>query len=139
MDLTPILDRLKTQMTGFRLVGSAVDLDALADGAVPVTPAAYLIPLGEDGGDNTLTGDLQLLTVDFAVILTLANRRDASGAAAIGELESWRAKVRDALLGWTPDAETCSSPRFSGGRVLHFGDGVLWWSDEYQVSTCLQY
>lgn len=136
MDLTPILNRLQEQLTGFRLVGTAVDLDAVLSGGVPVAPAAYLVPLSESGGDNSISSDaIQELNVSFAVILVVSNRRDATGAAAVADLESFRALVRDALRGWSPDADTCGPVLFSSGRVLLFDDGLLWWTDEFQLLT----
>lgn len=137
MDLAPILARLQSELTDFRVVGGAVDLDAVLASARPATPAAYLMPLAEAGGENTLSSDLQELEVTLAVILAVSNRRDATGAAAGADLEALRAQVRQALLGWTPDAATCTPLWFSQGRVLSFSDGVLWWGDEFRFSTYL--
>ena len=46
MDLEPVIARLKSLLTGFKSIGSAVDLDA-AIGGVVAAPAAFVMPLSD--------------------------------------------------------------------------------------------
>jgi hypothetical protein len=135
MDLSLILTRLKGQLTGFKEVGNAADLDALIDSVVP-TPSAYLMPISESAEDNELIGGFQQrLTIGFWVVLAISNLRDTTGAAAINELTVQRTKVKAALLGWAPEPAIGEPVRFSVGHLLRFKDGVLWWVDEFRVTT----
>lgn len=135
MDLSPILARLQDQLTGFKRIGSAADLESLGHGAAP-TPAAYLLPLAESAEDNALIGGFdQRLSVQFAVIVAVSNKQDAAGAAAMGDLEPLRAQIHSALLGWAPDASTGEPVGFVSGHLVSFENAQLWWMDEFHVTT----
>lgn len=135
MDLDPIIARLAGQLTGFKVVGGAADLDAILRGPVP-TPSAYVIPMTEAAPPNELIGAFeQAVTVNFGVLLAFANRRDASGAAAVSGLKALRDQIAAALLGWVPDAANGEPVNFTGGRLLRFDEGLLWWADEFRVKT----
>lgn len=138
MDLSPVLARLKSQLTGFVLVGSAADLDAVGNGVV-AAPSCFLLKLSESAEDSQLLGVVdQRLTVGFSVIVVSANLRDATGAAAVAGLEALRAQIRTALLGWVPDPAVGEPVRFSSGALLRFDDAKLWWADEFRVTTYLR-
>lgn len=138
MDLAPILARLKSTLTGFKLVGGSVDLESIGAGVVP-SPSCYLLPMSESAEDNALIGAFdQRLTVVFAVVTAVSNKRDAAGAAALGDLEPLRTQIKSALLGWQPDSTIGEPVRFSGGALLKFEDALLWWSDEFRVTTYLR-
>lgn len=135
MDLDPIIARLKDQLDGFKAVGGAADLDAVLRGVVPA-PSAFVIPLSEAAAPNRLQGAFeQAVTVEFGVLLVIANRRDTSGAAAISGLKPYRDQVAGALLAWVPVPANGEPVEFSGGRLLRFDDGLLWWTDEFRVKT----
>lgn len=135
MDLDLVIDRLKATMSGFKAIGGAADLGAAMGGAV-TAPAAYVIPLADSAQPSQLIGvHEQLVTQAFGVILVVSNRRDATGAAALGELAPLRTQVRAALAGWAPTAEGLPV-QMTGGRLLSLdGDGRLWWSDEFTLQT----
>ena len=138
MDTAPILTQLQARLTGFKLVGSAADLDAIGNGVVP-SPSCYLVPISESAEDNELVGGFeQRLTVGFSVVIVCANRRDATGAAALAGLEALRAEVRAALLAYAPDPALGEPCRFTAGHLLRFDDGLLWWADEFRVTTFLR-
>lgn len=135
MDLDLVITRLKATLVGFKAIGGAVDLDAAIGGAVAV-PAAFVIPLADSARPSQALGyHEQLIEQAFGVVLVAANRRDATGAAALAELAPLRAQVRDALAGWAPTAEGLPV-QIAGGRLLRLdGDGRLWWSDEFSLQT----
>lgn len=138
MDLAPIIARLRDETSGFKVVGGAADLDAIGNGVVPA-PAAYVIPISESAAPNDIAGGFaQQVAVMFGVVVIASNLSDATGAAAMGGLEARRAAVRGALLGWVPDATNGATVSFSGGRLLRFGDGLLWWGDDFLVNTYLR-
>lgn len=139
MDVTPIIDRLREQCPPplFKAVGGAIELDAAIQSA-PATPCAWVMPLAEKADAPHLASyQAQLVTQDISVVICLTNRRDATGAAAAQDLKSLRLAVRAALLGWAPDGETGDPLAFTGGRLLRFDDGRLWWADEFRVMTTI--
>lgn len=132
MDLAPVITRLKAQLTGVKQVGGAAELDAAADVAPPM-PSAFVMPLAETGEPPSMAWiHEQRIAREFSVVLVLANRRDATGAAATQDLHALRMQVRAALLGWSPDPGTAEAVSFTRGRLLRFSDGRLWWADEFQ-------
>ncbi len=138
MDLSPILDRLKSQLTGFKAIGSAADLEAIGHGVIPI-PSCYLVPMSESAEDNDLLGGYeQRLSVGFSVILATSNRRDAVGAAALADLEALRSMIRVALVGWPPEPALGEPVRYLSGSLLRFDDGLLWWADEFRVTSYLR-
>ncbi len=138
MNLSPILERLKSQLVGFKEIGSAADLEAVSSTRVPV-PSCYLLLLSDSADENITMGAFeQRVTVNFAVILVASNRRDAAGAAAMNELEPLRAQIKAALIGWAPEPLTGEPVNFSAGRLLQFEDGLLWWAEEFRVRTYLR-
>ena len=135
MDLIPIEQRLKSLVAAFKKVGGAADLDAIGTGVIP-TPSAYVIPARDAATDIELLGGFeQDIDNHFTVVLAIANRRDATGAAALGSLETIRKAVKAAMNGWCPDATNGEQVRFVSGAILRFDDGLLWWADEYRVKT----
>lgn len=136
MWLQDTLDRLKARVTGMREIDGASSLDAAMRGAV-ASPSLYLIPLTETGRELPHTGQLdQLITVLFGVLLVLDTARSAQGMDVLIELHTKRAQVREALVGWVPDDDTGEPVTFAGGELVQFqGDGRLWWSDEFLLTT----
>lgn len=133
MDVTPIITRLRAQLAGWVLVAGAGDLDAAIDG-LPATPAAYVLPLGEQADAPDLAGQHhQRVAQEFAVVMVVSNLQDATGAAAAAELATRRLTVRAALLGWASDATSGEVVAFTAGRLLRFENRRLWWTDEFRV------
>lgn len=133
MDLSPLVARLKDQLTGFRQIGCMADIEA-ADKITITPPAAFVAPLSETRGTALANGAAKQTLVRFVVILVVANRRDATGAAALADLEERRRQVGDAFKAWVP-AGALNSPSWQDGRVIRFIDGNLWWGDEFACST----
>ena len=136
MWLQDVIARLKAQVTGMREIDGASSLDAAMRGAVSC-PSAYAIPLTETGRELAHTGPVdQLITVLFGVLIVLDTARTAQGLDVLIELEAKRRQVRQALVGWVPDEDTGEPVTFVGGELVQFqGDGRLWWSDEFLLTT----
>jgi hypothetical protein len=119
-----------------REIDGASNLDAAMRGAVSC-PSAYAIPLTDTGRELAHTGPAdQLITVLFGVLIVLDTARTAQGLDVLIELDAKRRQVRQALVGWVPDEDTGESVTFAGGELVQFqGDGRLWWSDEFLLTT----
>lgn len=96
----------------FRIVAGAVELAAIAQQPA-ATPAAYVMIEQEAAGDNDYFGGVvrQRVEADLAVVVVASNVADKAGAALAADLETLKARVRAALLGWTPP---------SGGDVVTY-------------------
>lgn len=137
MDVTFAITRLITRMAGLGLktIGGSADLDAAMEGTVSV-PSLYVMPLAESADANILIGaNAQRITQAFGVVLVVANRRDATGKAALQDLAALRTPLRDALVGWAPVPENGEQIQYSAGRLLKFDDGRLWWADDFALKT----
>lgn len=136
MDMNPIEARLRTRLSALRTVGLSADLDAALGGVVAV-PAAFVLPLADSASDLGMTGSTgQRVVQAFSVLLCVSNRRDAKGSAALTDLHALRMALREALVGWVPDADNGEPVTYTAGRLLKMdGDGRLWWIDEFQLIT----
>jgi hypothetical protein len=136
MDLSLIIARLKSQLSGLKSIGGSADLDSAIAGQV-FPPAAFVLPLTESASQNEMLGSTeQRITQTFSVVHVINNRRDAVGAAALDDLVALRTALRVALVGWVPDSTNGEPVTYTGGRLLRLdGDGQLWWSDEFQLIT----
>lgn len=135
MELAPIVARLEDQLTGFKKIGGAADLEAIGNGVVP-TPSCYVVMTRETASDIDLVGGFeQAITVGFGVVIAVANRFDATGGAAIDVLDALRKQIKAALNRWVPDPTSGEAVRFDSGALVRFDDGLLWWLDEYRVLT----
>lgn len=135
MQLSLVIARLNDRTPSFKKGGGAADLDAALKGKLHNLPAWFVMPLTEAAQPSRRTGvHSQYITRAFAVVQVLSNVRDMVGNSALVELDDAKEEVRAALIGWVPDPEVGEPVQFTGGRVLKFEDGRLWWSDEFQVS-----
>ena len=129
--------RLLDQVSDLRQVGGAIELDAVINSDSRVdTPAAFVVPISDiPNRDESFAGrTIQRVEGTVAVIFCLDHYRDELGAEAVLDLNTLRAKVRKALLGWVPDEEA-GEPVYAGkGRLLNFAEGRTWWSDEYLIT-----
>lgn len=137
MDTSPVIARLQASLagSGWVLIAGAAELDAAID-TTPAVPAAYVLPLAETAEPSDLASlHSQRIAQGFAVVICVANLRDARGAAAAGDLHTRRMAVRAALLGWAPDLADGEAVSFAAGRLLKFEQQRLWWTDEFTVFT----
>ena len=129
-----IISRLKTQVSGLKLVAGAADL-ASASADLKQTPSAFVIPVGDRASGNR-TGTMvvsQNNVTRFAVILAVQNLRDPRGEKAKSDLRIVRASVCNALHGWQPNTEF-DPVEYSQGRLLRMTNQVLLWQDEFATS-----
>lgn len=133
MNLAPIIAAIDAGCPLLKLVGGAAEFDEAADG-IKTTPACFVIPLSETAGENVLVnGNLQRIDVDFGICLVVKHARKSSGMLA--ELETIRTSVRTALVGKTLTTETASQPiRFTGGQLINFQPGLMWWQDGFKTA-----
>jgi hypothetical protein len=125
-----VIARLSDQVPALIKVSGAADFAACKPDLRQV-PAAFVVPLTERPGDNSLlNGVSQRVTCAFGVIIAVQNLRDVRGQMAQQGLREIRLAMLDAVLGWQPasDYNVC---QFGGGRVLQMNDQVLWWQDDY--------
>ena len=130
-----IISRLKTEVSGLKLVAGAADL-ASASADLKQTPSVFVIPVGDRASGNR-TGTMivsQNNVTRFAVILAVQNLRDPRGEKAQDVLLPIRTPVMEALHGWQPDAEF-DPIEYAQGRLLRMTNQVLWWQDEYLTSN----
>lgn len=114
------------------LVAGALEFATASETRPTAMPAAYIILLREQPSPSDVANAVvQRIRVSLAVVLALRNAADAKGQAAQADLETLRATVQTALLGWAP---TDAAPLERGpGQLLAFRDGVLWWQDVYDT------
>lgn len=129
-DVAPYISRLVAQLDGWAQIGGAADLEAI-EGGIITPPAAFLVPLGESPTSAPFAGDFtQHVIVKYGAVLVISNQSDARGEAAVSELTLRRREIRDVLVKWSPDPTLGYSQR-GPGSLLKFGDGLLYWMDEY--------
>ena len=112
----------------FRIVGGAAEFAAIT-GEPKATPAAYVLIEEEQSADNDrITGPvLQRTEADIAVIIVTRNVADNTGAAAMEDIETLKAKVRTALIGFVPAASQGGDPvTHISGNLLKAKSGNVW-------------
>lgn len=133
MNLQSVVDRIKAQCPGFKVVGGAAEFD-IALQAAPAAPACYVIPQREDAEPSPATAFiLQTVTVEFGIVYAVRNAKSSAGQEGIADLETLRASVRTALMGWQPI--TATKPiTFAGATLLDFQPGLMWWQDGFTTA-----
>lgn len=101
-------DRLKVQVPALgERVSGAIELAALvAEDALPqVMPAAFVLPLGLQGGEaKYATGAfLQMFDETVGVLLVVQAAGDVTGAIALPDLDALIESVITKIAGWAPD------------------------------------
>ncbi len=134
MRLEPIVARLREAVPALRTVGGALQLTKLT--TTPVTPAAYVVPLRDAPTPNLAVNAVrQQARVEFAVVIAVQDVSRPGGEAAFDDvLDALRADIRTALLGWEhPDSDDVMTA--TGGQLLFYDGGTLFWSDEYVTTV----
>lgn len=102
-----IIPRLRQQVAalGERVAGVAAYAAAAQQTEFP-RPHAFVVPLGEEAGENqTVGGVTQVVRARFGVIVAVSNLSDERGQAGAEQLEDIRDALIAALVGWTPLAQ----------------------------------
>lgn len=109
----------------FALVEGAAELAALPGNPI-VTPAAYVWIDNEAAADNELVNAVrQRVEVDVSVLVIATDVSDRQGASAAAFIETLKASVRTALVGWEPpSAEDIIT--FGEAKIVRIRDGAVW-------------
>lgn len=135
LDATPWIARLKALAPLLKQrVDGAAEFAAVKRDSVPRTPCAWVIPGSETGGSNDLDNAYsQEVVEEFVVVTAIRNVRDGTGEAAHDDLTAVRREQKQALINWQPDEEHAPA-EYKGGRLLMFGNGLLYWADRYRTA-----
>ena len=128
-----VIERLRS-IPGVRSVQGALELAAALKAQAVATPALFVVPLRDSPRhDEEFTGQvMQQVQTTLGVVLVLDNKRDGTGAAAVGDLEPLRNAVRKKLMGWAP--EGAEAPFTAGsGQLIDMDGGRVWWGDDYLI------
>lgn len=140
MNFSVVIAQLRARAPIFeKRVGGSANFKVLPEAANLKTPAAYVMPLAEQPGDQqSSTGYQQAVKEQFAVIVVLDNTVDERGQVAAASLHALRQALFKALLGFqvAPDHDVIA---FEGGELLHLDRARLYYqfefSSEYAIST----
>ncbi len=134
LDLQPWITRVRSQIPSLRAVGGAAELAAALTQRAQQTPQAFLVPIGESGGSNTLSMAVnQRVTERVGLVYVVRNISSPTGEQTHAELTALRAMGKRALVGWTPDPEH-EETIFVRGSLVDFSNLVLWWQDEFATA-----
>ena len=118
-----------------RVEGAAELAALMGSNEMPqATPAAYVVPLGFDAGpQRDATGiHEQMVTESFGVVIVIDYAGDATGAAALPEIEDMVEAVRAALKGWQP-VSAIDALSLRRGRLVDLRNGTVF----YQLDVSL--
>lgn len=127
MIVDEIIEQLKSDPTGpFAIIEGAASLAAIKD-SPPQCPAAYVLIKEEASAENTrLNGVLQRTELDVAVVLFADNVSDATGAAAMADIDNLKRAVKARLIGWQP--ASAQEPMTNvGGSLARARGGLIVW------------
>ncbi|RDT63320.1 hypothetical protein DXF97_35040, partial [Klebsiella pneumoniae] len=96
-------------------------------------PAAYVIPLHDETGDQKSQTDYwQECTDGFSVVVALDNRLDELGLNSIDDaVHLVRRKLWRALLGWQAYPEYTRGIEYRGGVLLDMNRAILYYTVSY--------
>jgi hypothetical protein len=138
ISLTPLIARLAGKPAGFdglwfRQVAGAAEFAQVRPEALPL-PACWLIRAADrvkHAGERA-----ELVTLAFDAVIAVANARSHRPGDTDDLLLAYRLAVKDLLLGWeaAPDVRPL---KFTGGRVIEYADGDLYWADRYEFAAVI--
>lgn len=137
MDIAAIITVLKARAAavfGDRIAGAA-EYKRLPETANLATPAAYVVPLDDDAGEQTsANGYSQIVRDSFAVIVVVSNTADERGQAGYTSVAAIRTALWAALLAWKPDA--AHGPiQYEGGTLLDMDRARFYYQFEFSAAT----
>lgn len=135
MKLSLIIAALKARCPSFsgRIAGAA-EFKPLPDIGKMQLPAAYVIPLDDNAGENkSQTGYWQDVTDGFAVIVCMSNVADERGQSAVSDcVDDIRTELWLALLGWEPTPDYYPI-QYEGGTLLQMTRAALYYQYEFSA------
>lgn len=115
---------------------------ASIDGVPTASPAAYVLIEAEASGPNArATGGpvLQRCEADVAVVIVTDNVADATGAAAVADIEALKAKTRARLIGFVPASSQDGTPvEHISGELLKARSGTVWHKELFSAAFYLE-
>lgn len=128
--------RQRCPVFGNRVAGAA-EFKPLPETANLAVPAAYVLPLDDQAGSvAAMNGYEQTIRDGFAVVVCLSNRTDERGQAAADELDTIRATLWKALLGWEPDDDH-GWVEYEGGEVVHMDRARLYYQFDFAAEMAI--
>lgn len=125
MKITPVLTQLRAQCPALKVrIAPGLDLESLQALAVSTEPLACLLSPGDTAGSTlSQNGYGQEITDRFEITLLLATGAD-QGQTALDQLQTWRAAIWRALVGFKPEAQY-NAIEYEGGEMLAINDSRL--------------
>ena len=146
MNLDAVIQQLRTHAPVFQeRVAGAADYALAKDQIWLKQPAAYVIPLEDEAGENeNQVGVYQVVREKIGVVVDLSNAVDPSDrrgqGAATQVVDQFRAVLWASLLNWRPDAQRQARGfAYAGGGLVGEGLTRQWlrWQFDFVVETTL--
>ena len=140
MQLEIIVAALRARCPTFGThVAGAAQFKLLPENVALAVPCAFVVPLDDSPQESRAQNSVrQELTDSFAVIVALSNVADEKGQGAARSVDSMRAELWAALLGWRPVAAGVDSSTsrydgitYQGGNILALDRARLWYQFEF--------
>ncbi|MBF0602938.1 MAG: hypothetical protein HQL07_04500 [Nitrospirae bacterium] len=132
-----IEDRIRGQVQTLRHVAGAADLDAVTKGRA-VAPSAHVFEVSRTAQPNSLLMAVHQETTDsYAVVVVVANHRDASGSDSSDACRLLRDQIATALIGWQANPESAAL-EYVGGHLVDFANQHLYWQEVYRTTGTLR-
>lgn len=138
MNIEPIITALRGRMpTLEQRVFGAAQWSVLERNEAPQYPAAYVVPLSEDPGEQeSAVGYYQTVTNTFGVIVCVDQCVDERGQEAMAQINAIKAELFRSLLGWQQEPRTdYSEIIYAGGGLIHIDPERVIWQFEFSFDT----
>jgi hypothetical protein len=127
--VSALMTRIVAQCPGFAMV-----THAMTSSAALTYPAAVVALSRVEAEPPGIIGvHLQYARIRFAVFIACTRRQDAGGSVA-DELDTLRAELRVALVGWQPPGPYLEPLSYAGGQLVQYQDGTASWREEFATS-----
>jgi hypothetical protein len=125
--------RLLAEVPALKAVGAAAAFQQASETNPRSTPAAFVFIVEESADENSVDAPfIQEIDVTLAVVLVVRHVGDTLGAAAGVDMDSLRAAVLAALMGYVPLAGYDPLARRKSS-LLAFRDGHMWWQETWST------
>lgn len=132
-----IENRIRDQVGALRHVAGAADLDSVMKGRA-VAPSAHVFEVSRTAKSNDLLMAVHQETTDsHAVVIVVANHRDASGSDSSDVCRLLRDQIASALIGWQPDPGF-TEITYVGGSLASMHDNHFYWQEIYRTTGVLR-
>lgn len=140
MNLDQIICALRERCPTFQQrIAGAAQWAGLTEDENPPLPAAYVIPLREDAGQNeSEVSYYQTVTNIFGVVLLVPNFADERGQDASRWIELLKREVFKAILSWRMEpSDEYSEIVFDGGSLIYMDDARAAYQLDFAFETYL--